>query len=443
MTPRRLVSIFLSIVLSVLPLAAAGAVEIKQVATPLGIKAWLVEDKSVPVVTVSFAFDGGTASEPAGQKGVTSLMAILLTDGAGALPARAFKQRSEDNEVWMGFGASVDRLSGTLRVLSANRDVGFELLRSALTEPRFDDDMIEQRRAQALSSLAQSEQRPGTVATRTMMRTMFAGHPYAAETSGLRDSLKALTADDIKARAKLLLSRTGLIVAAVGDIDEAEFARQLDRAFGGLPEGPMQPDLPAWTPPSTKGRTIAVERPVPQSTVQIAFPGIARDDPDWYAAFVMNHILGGGGLTSRLAAEVREKRGLAYGVSSGLRNYRKASLLVISTATANEKVADTLRVIRAEVARMRTDGVTGPELADAKTYLVGALPVSLDSSTTIAALLYSMQVDGLPRDYLDQRARIIGAVTAADVNRVARRLLRDDAALAVVVGKPVGLPTEP
>ncbi|MBS0539760.1 MAG: insulinase family protein [Proteobacteria bacterium] len=442
MTPCRFIAILLGVVFSVLPLAAANAVEIRQVTTPLGIKAWLVQDKSVPVVTMSFAFDGGTASEPESQKGVTSLMAILLTDGAGALPARAFKQRSEDNEVWMGFGASVDRLSGTLRVLSANRDVGFEQLRSALMEPRFDDDMIEQRRAQALSSLAQSEQRPGTVATRIMMKTMFAGHPYAAETSGLRDSLKVLTAADIKARAKALLSRTGLIVAAVGDIDEAEFARQLDRAFGGLPEGPVQPDLPAWVP-APQGRTIAVERPVPQSTVQIAFPGIARDDPDWYAAFVMNHILGGGGLTSRLATEVREKRGLAYGASSGLRNYRKASLLVISTATANEKVVDTLRVMRAEVARLRADGVTDQELADAKTYLAGALPVSLDSSTTIAALLYSMQVDHLPRDYLDKRARIIGAVTAADVRRVARRLLRDDAALTVVVGKPVGLPAEP
>jgi len=439
---RQAVASLLALVLSALPLAAAGAVDIKEVTTPLGIKAWLVEDKSVPVVTMSFAFDGGSASDPEGQKGVTSLMATLLTDGAGALPAPAFKQRSEDNEVWIGFGASVDRVSGTLRVLSASRDEGFELLRLALTEPRFDDDMIEQRRAQAISSLDQSEQRPGAVATRALMGAMFAGHPYATETSGLRDSLKTLTAAEIKARAATLLSRTGLIVAAVGDIGEAEFARQLDRVFGGLPAGPAQPELPDWTPPAG-GRSIAIERPVPQSTLQIAMPGVSRNDPDWYAAFVMNHILGGGGLTSRLAAEVREKRGLAYGVSSGLRNYRKASLLVISTATANEKVADTLRVIRAEVARLRTDGVTEQELADAKTYLIGALPVSLDSSATIAALLYSMQVDGLPRDYLAKRAKLLGAVTAADVRRAARRLLRDDVAFTVVVGKPVGLPIEP
>ncbi len=442
MMPRRVLASLLVVVFSALPLAAAGAVDIKEVTTPLGIKGWLVEDKSVPVVTMSFAFDGGSASEPEGQKGVTSLMAILLTDGAGTLPARAFKQRSEDNEVWIGFGASVDRLSGTLRVLSANRDEGFDLLRLALTQPRFDDDMIEQRRAQAISSLNQSEQRPGTVAMRTLMSTMFAGHPYATDTAGLRESLKTLTGAELKARASALLSRTGLVVAGVGDIDEADFARQLDRAFGGLPAGPVPPPLPDWTP-RAKARTVVIERPVPQSTILIAMPGIARNDPDWYAGFVMNHVLGGSGLTSRLATEVREKRGLAYGVSSGLRNYRRASLLVISTASANEKVAEALHVVRAEVARLRTDGITEQELADAKTYLTGALPVSLDSSGSIASLLYSMQLDGLPRDYLDRRTRLISAVTLADVRRVARRLLRDDTALTVIVGKPVGLPAEP
>jgi zinc protease len=248
--------------------------------------------------------------------------------------------------------------------------------------------------------------------------------------------------DQIKARAASVLSRTGLVVAAVGDIDETEFARQLDHAFGTLPAGPAQTELPEWKP-SAKARTIVVERPVPQSTVQIAMPGIARDDKDWYAAFVMNHIFGGGGLGSRLATEVREKRGLAYGASSALRLYKKASLFAISTASANEKVGEAVRVIRAQMARMRTDLVTDQELADAKTYLSGALPVSLDSSGSIANLLYSMQIDGLPRDHLDKRSALISAVIAEDVRRVARRLLRDDAAVTVVVGKPVGLPTEP
>jgi zinc protease len=428
--------------LSVLPLAPAQAVDIKEVSTPLGIKAWLVEDRSVPIVTMSFSFNGGIASEPEGQRGVTSLMANLLTDGAGTLGAQAFMRRQEDSEVSLGFSASLDRVSGSLRVLSANRAEGFEMLRLALTAPRFDPDMLEQRRAQAISSLAQSEQRPQAVAARTMMTAVFGGHPYASNAEALREGLRTLTVDQIKARAATVLSRTGLVIAAVGDIDEADFARELDKAFGGLPAGPALAELPEWKP-SARARTIVVERPVPQSTVQIVMPGIARDDPDWYAAFVMNHIFGGGGLGSRLATEVREKRGLAYGASSGLRLYRKASLMVISTASANEKVGEAVRVIRAEMARLRSEGVTEQELADAKTYLTGALPVSLDSSGSIASLLYSMQIDGLPRDHLDKRAALIAAVKPEDIRRVARRLLRDDAAVTVVVGKPVGLPTEP
>ncbi len=442
MTVRGLFAAVAAALLSALPLSPAGAVDIKEISTPLGIKAWLVVDRSVPVITMSFSFNGGTASEPEGQRGVTSLMAILLTDGAGTLGAQDFKRREEDSEVSLGFGASLDRVSGSLRILSANRAEGFEMLRLAMTAPRFDADMLEQRRAQSISSLNQSEQRPQAVAARTMMTAVFGGHPYSSNAEGLRDNLRTLTAEQIRARAATVLSRTGLVVAAVGDIDEADFARELDKAFGTLPAGPVQPELPEWKP-SARARTIVVERPVPQSTVQIVMPGVARDDPDWYAALVMNHIFGGGGLGSRLATEVREKRGLAYGASSGLRLYKKASLMVIATASANEKVGEAVRVIRAEMARMRTEGVTEQELADAKTYLSGALPVSLDSSGSIASLLYSMQIDGLPRDHLDKRAALIAAVKPEDIRRVARRLLRDDAAVTVVVGKPVGLPADP
>ena len=442
MTARVVLAAVLAAVLAVLSIAPAAAIDIKQVTTPLGIKAWLVEDKSVPVINLSFSFEGGSALEPEGRKGVTSLMALLLTDGAGSLAGPAFKQRAEDSEVALGFGASLDRLSGSLRVLSANRGEGFELLRLAMIEPRFDPEMVEQRRAQALSNVNQAGQRPATVAGRVMMTTVFAGHPYAADTEALRAGLKSVTVDDLKARAADLLSRSSLVIAAVGDIDAAELSRQLDRAFGALPANPAPPEAPQWKAEIRK-RTIVIERPVPQSTVQIVMPGIARNDKDWYAAFVMNHILGGSGLGSRLTTEVREKRGLTYGVSSGLRVYKKASLLAISTASANEKVAEAVRVIRAEIARLRTDGVTAEELADAKTYLTGALPVSLDSSGSVASLLYSLQIDGLPPDHLDKRSALISAVTAEDVRRVARRLLRDDSAVTVVVGKPVGLPTEP
>jgi zinc protease len=427
--------------LALLP-AVAGAIEIKEVTTPLGLKAWLVEDKSTPVVALSFSFAGGTASDPAGQAGITDLMAEMLTDGAGTFGAQAFRQRQQDAGASLGFSASLDRMGGSLRVLSASREEGFELLRLALTQPRFDGDMLEQRRAQTIASLNQASQRPGTVASRTLMTTLFAGHPYAADPQGTREGLAAVTPELLKKRAAELLMRSGLTIAAVGDISEAELARQIDRAFGSLPMGVPLPLPPQWAPP-TKPRIVVVERPVPQSTVLMALPGIARDDPEWYAATVMNHVLGGGGQQSRLFNEVREKRGLAYSVSSGLRTYKRAALLVMSTGSANERVAEALKVIRAEMARMRTDGVTEAELKDAKTYLTGALALSLDSSGSIAGLLHSMQIDGLSPDHLTRRASLIAAVKLADVRKVAQRLLRDETLTTVVVGKPVGITPEP
>ena len=439
---RRAALLLGAVVAVSLPFAAARAVDIKEVTTPLGIKAWLVEDKSVPVVTLSFSFAGGTATDPEGQKGVTNLMATLLTDGAGPFPAQAFRQRLEDAAVSLGFSASHDRLNGSLRMLSASRQEGFELLRLALALPRFDLEMVDRRRAQFVSSLNQGGQRPATVAERTLASLVFANHPYSIDTQGRREALQSVPIDDIKQRSTSLLVRQGLIVAAVGDIDEATLARNLDRAFGGLPAGASRPSLPDWTPPA-KARLQLVDRPVPQSAVRMALPGILRGDTDWYPAFVMNHILGGGGQQSRLFSEVRERRGLAYSVSSSLRTYDKAGLVVISTASANERVADALRVIRAEMARLRNDMVGEAELNDAKTYLTGALPVSLDSSGSIASLLHSLQVDRLPRDQIEKRAALIGAVTADDIRRMARRLLRDDLMTTVVVGKPIGLVGDP
>jgi zinc protease len=420
--------------------APASAVEVKEITTPLGLKAWLVEDKSTPVVALSFSFAGGSASEPDNQKGVSSLAAILLTDGAGPLRAQAFNRREEDAAASVRFSAASDRLSGSLRVLSANRDEGFELLRLALTEPRFDQEMVDQRRAQVIGAINQATQRPASVAQRTLTATVFAGHPYAHDTSGLRDSLKALTAADLKARAQSLLIRTGLTITAVGDIDGPELARQLDKAFGSLPQGSTPPPLPDWTPTS-KPRFVTIERAVAQSSILIAMPGIPRDDPDWYPYLVMSNILGGG-QQSRLFTEVREKRGLAYSISAGIRSYRKAALLVVSSGSANEKVAETLRLIRGELLRLRTDGVSEQELTDSKTYLSGSLALSLDSSGAIAGLMQQLQLDGLPRDHLDRRPALIAAVKLEDVRRVARRVLREEAMTTVVVGKPVGLPVE-
>lgn len=414
--------------------------KIAEVITPRGLKAWLVEDHSTPVVSLTLSFDGGSARDPEAHRGLTGLAAMLLTDGAGSFDAQAFKRRQEEMAVSLRFAAGLDTVGGAMRTVSTKGNEAFELLRLAVTAPRFDADRFEHRRNQSIAALNQAEQRPPAVAHRTLMATVFAGHPYAIVASGVREALRRLTVDQVKVRAQSLLRRAGLAVTAVGDIDADELARQLDRTFGGLPAGAALAPVPDWRPP-TRARTVGIERPVPQSSMLVALPGLLREDPDWHAALVMAHVLGGG-QQSRLFNEVREKRGLAYSISAGLHEQQRAGLLVVSTGSANERVAQSLEVIRAELTRMR-DGVSDRELADARTYLSGSLALALDSSSAIANLVHQMQVDRLPRDYLDRRAAMIGAVTAEDVRRVARRLLREEAMTTVIVGKSIGLVAEP
>jgi zinc protease len=438
MLAKRLVCFLLTVVLSLFATAAHALPDIQDLTTPAGIRVWLVEDKSVPLISMSYAFEAGSTTDPAGREGAAAMTAALLDQGAGNLDARAFKARQDDLSVRLGFSASHDRFSGSLATLSANRDAAFELLRLALAEPRFDADRIEQVRQSMQTNIRRGDENPQTVAGRALNSAMFAGHPYGRPANGTRESLAALGADDLRAAVPRLFRRDHLTVVVVGDVKAAEVVALIDRVFAALPQGEPPPGIPDWSPP-TGSRTIVRELSVPQSVVYIATPGILRSDPDWYAAQTMNRVLGGGGQQSWLFTEVREKRGLAYGASSGLRAYRKAGLFVATTASANERVAEAIAVAREQILRMPREGISDADLADAKTWLKGAFALSLDSGGAIASMLHSMLLDGLPTSHLAGRDRLIDAVTRDDVLRVARRMLREDLLTTIVVGKPVGV----
>ena len=411
---------------------------IQTLTTPSGIGVWLIEDRSVPLVSISFSFEHGTTSDPVGKEGAAAMLASMLDEGAGPLDGPAFKARVDELNLRMGFSATPDRVSGTLSTLAANRDSAFELLRLALAEPRLDPGPLERIRQSMQANLRRGDENPSVVALRSITRTMFAGHPYSRPTNGTQETLPGLNVEDLRQAADRLLRRDRLLVAAVGDIDAPNLVRLIDRAFAGLPRGAAAPEVPAWTPAAT-ARTTVIERALPQSTVLMTVPGVQRDDPDWYAVSVMNRILGGSGQQSRLFVEIREKRGLAYGANSTLRAMKKGGLLIASTASANERVAEAVAVARSELARMPREAVSAAELSDAKTYLAGSFALSLDSGPAIAAMLHGLQVDGLPPEHLARRQALIDAVTVDDVLRAARRLLREDMLVTVVVGKPVGL----
>ena len=433
---------FLRPILTGLLLIAAGpalAINVERVKTPGGLEAWLVQDNSNPIVTMRFAFRGGAALDPKGKVGLANLVASTMDEGAGNLDSQSFQKTLEDKAIRIRFDAGLDNFGGRLQTLVRNQDEAFNLLRLALNAPRFDTEPVERIRSQILVGLKQDEESPHSIAGKAMREALYGGHPYGRPADGIPDSVKAITADDLRAFVTQRLTRDTLVIGIVGDITPAKLAELLDATFGTLPAQGTDWRLPKIRA-NTDGRTIVINKDVPQSAILFADQGLLRDDPDFYAAYVMNHVLGGGGFTSRLYGEVREKRGLAYSISSGLNPRRASATTVGGAGTANARVHETLNVVKAEWQRMAENGVTNDELKDAKTYLTGAYPLQFTGSTRIARMLVGIQLAELGIDYVKSRNAFINAVTRDDIARVAKKLLDANRLVTVVVGRPEGLP---
>jgi zinc protease len=427
------------VALLALPLLAAPAcaTTIERVVSPGGIEAWLVHEPAVPMIAIDFAFVGGAAQDALGKGGTATLVASLLDEGAGDLDAKTFHARLERRAIELGFQAERDTLRGTLRTLTENKDEAFDYLRLALTQPRFDSSDVEVIRAQVISLLRRATASPTDIANQRWWQVAFADHPYGRPVNGTLESVPTVTIADLKDYTQRVLARGNLKVAVVGDIDAESVKVMLDRVFGGLP---AQPELKpvANVSPQGLGRRVVVTLDVPQAVVTFGGPGIARKDPDFMAAYIVNHILGGGSFSSRLYQEVREKRGLAYSVYDSLVWLNHSALFLGGTATRADRAGETLAVIDKEIHRLAEEGPTEEELAKAKAYLNGSFVLNLDTSSKIAALLVQLQLDGLPIDYFTRRADMINAVTLEDARRVAKRLL-NGGMLVTVAGRPEGL----
>ena len=427
------------VALLALPLLAAPALAttIERVVSPGGIEAWLVHEPAVPMIAIDFAFVGGAAQDAPGKGGTASLVASLLDEGAGDLDAKTFHARLERKAIELGFQAERDTLRGTLRTLTENKDEAFEYLRLAVTQPRFDQSDVEVIRAQILSMLRRATTSPTDIANLRWWQVAFADHPYGRPVNGTLESVPTVTIADLKDYTHRVLARGNLKVAVVGDIDAETVKVMLDRVFGGLPAQPELKPVPNVSPQGL-GRRIVVKVDVPQAVVAFGGPGIARKDPDFMAAYIVNHILGGGAFSSRLYQEVREKRGLAYSVYDSLVWLNHSALFLGGTATRADRAGETLDVIDKEIHRLADEGPTADELAKAKAYLNGSFVLNLDTSSKIAALLVQLQLDGLGIDYFTRRPEMINGVTLEDARRVAKRML-DSGMLVTVAGRPEGI----
>jgi zinc protease len=416
--------------------AEVSSMKVERVTSPGGIEAWLVENHDNPLIAMRFAFRGGSTQDPLGKEGLAYFVTAMMDEGAGELDSVAFQERAQGLAMRMTFDASRDVMLGNLQTLSANKDEVFDLVRLALTAPRFDDDAIERVRAQILAGLKFDENDPGTVASLAWDRLAFQNHPYGQPIKGTKASIAALWRDDLIDYVARVFARDKLVISVVGDIDAETLGKALDHMFGDLPLNSALAPVADAEPPLGPTREI-IEMDVPQSVAQFGHRGIGRKDDDFIAAYVLNYIIGGGGFASRLMEEVREKRGLAYSVNSNLYPYQHGAVFVGNVATKNEAVGQSLDVIESELRRLAEQGPTAEELASAKSYLSGAYALRFESSSGIANQLLWIQIEDLGIDYVNQRNQQIEAVTLEDIKRVAKRLIEADRLITTIVGKPV------
>lgn len=401
------------------------------------VEAWLVQDDSVPVVSLAWSWVGGASLEPEAQNGATALAAALLTEGAGDLRAAAFADALRNEGISLGFSAGRDNFEGGFRALAQALPEAVRLARLAMTAPRLDADAIERIRARAVANARTQLETPRGVAGRAFWAAAYPNNPAGRPASGTAETLAAIPVEAIRAAMGRQLRREGLIVAASGAITAEALARLLETLFAGLPPG--APEAPPPLPPFADFGQRIVRVAAPQSQVVFGQSGLPVQDPDWEAAQVVMRVLAGGGFSSRLMEAVRVQRGLTYGISAGLDSLFRQGVIVGTVATENARVGETLSVTREEWARMANAGPTQDELEEAIAYLTGSLPLQFTDSRRIAGILLALRRNGRPIDWLAKRPERLAALTRDKLAEVAKRLLKPEALSVAIAGEPQGV----
>jgi len=434
----RFLSVFLLIFVLATPASAkdrTSLLNIQEVKSKSGITAWLVEDSSIPVISFQFAFKGaGAINDPADKQGLARLLSNTMDEGAGELDSQAFQKELQDLSISLSFNSGRDHFGGAVKTLTKNSERAFVLLEQAIMRPRFDAAPVQRMRAANQSRIRSSLTNPDWIAARILNDFAFAGHPYAQNSGGTLSSLAAITSEDLRAFHRSHIGKNNLIVAVSGDVNAERLSVLLDNVFGGLPDVQI-PEAETLKLQNT-GKIAVYTKDIPQTVIEIMQPGIARDDPDYYAAQVMNFVLGSSGFGSRLTEEIREKKGLTYGIYSSFYNLDYLSAMSVATSTKNENVPTMIAAIQNEFTKMRDAGVTQQELDDAKSYLIGSLPLSLTSTDKISGLMLSLLRDDLPIDYLDAREKAIQNMALEDISKVSKRLLSPSEFVTVLTGQP-------
>jgi len=410
---------------------------IQQFTTPGGVSVWLVEEPSIPILSLRMAWTAGETNDPEGLEGLTNAMVYHMNEGAGELDAQAFFKGMEELNMSFSCGASNESTYCNASMLTDNVAPSFEMIATAFAEPRFDDGPFERFKREQEVSLQTRETNPRYLAGRALNQALFPDHPYAKETTA--ESLAEMTQDDMRAQKDLLMVRDGMLVTAVGAISPEALAPLIDQAVAGLPESSDAIAADEVVLNSAVAEPIIIDLPQPQSLVTFTAPAMKREDPDFYTAVVLNYTFGGGGFESRLMQDLRVERGLTYGVYTGVSAGDKLQTWAGSGQTKNESAGEFIDGVKENMIAMVTEGMTAEELSAAKAYLTGSYPLGFDSNAKIAGRMMGVRLDELPVDFFDKRNAMVEAVTLDDVNRVAAEYLDPDNFTFIVVGQPQGL----
>ncbi len=416
--------------------------DIQTLKTPGGINLWLVEDHTLPVIGINFAFRSGASTDAADRQGVSQLLSNTLDEGAGDITSEQFQAALRDNAIDLGFSSSRDSFGGSMRTLVRHKDKALELLKLAVTSPRFDQEAVDRMKQANLTRIRASMSDPDWIGARIMNDRVFGAHPYVQNSGGTLASMAALTPEDLRAARARHFARDRLYVGIAGDVTAAEAARIVDDIFGGLPETAKTDgkvgasDMPAATKP------VFYATPQPQTNLTMVWPGISIHDVDHYAGVVMDYIYGGGGFSSLLMNEVREAKGLTYGIYSDMMNMDHADRYTVAGSMLPQNVAPTIQMVRAIADRMRTTDVTAEQLQAAKDYLTGSMPLHFGSTMSVAGAVTGLQINNRPATALDDVRATIMAVTPADIRRVATRVFMHEPQVILVGAKPEGIDVE-
>lgn len=411
----------------------ANAVDVKIVSAN-GVQAWLIEDHILPIISIDMAFkNAGSAHDPDGKEGTSYQIASMLNEGAGEYSSQEYQKLLEENAINFVPSADKDNFYISVKTLSENLNTAIDLTNLAITKPKFNDNDYSRIKSETLTVLSKEDESEGAVAQKTFEKIMFGTHAYSKHKVGSISSVEKITPADLHEYVQNNFGKDNMLISIVGDVDEAGAKTILEKLTQNMPEKSKNADLPLFGTYAPGGVTD-VKMDNPQTYVMFGEQGLARGDKDYYAAYILNHILGGEGFSARLMTEVREKNGLAYSVGTDLENSDKADLYLGVVSSKNQTVDQAINIIKQEFKKISDNGITAAELKDAKDFITGSFGLNLDKNENLAAFLISMQIYHLGPDYLNKRNDYFKSVKVDQVNAVAKRLVRPESLVFIKVG---------